>query len=254
MAYVTRRSPSGHRIPDALIVPGHFDSPPPRTSQHPRGASSRLDNDAAHPYRVPMERRLTQRGRERHATLMGAAARRFAEQGYHQTSVAEIVDELAVGKGVFYWYFESKEELFCEILRDAQLSLRRRQQHTLASTTEPLEKITLGMLGTMRWLDENRHMFNLFQFAATEVAFLPVLRQGADVGAADTTRHIKDAMLVGAIPDGDPEFLTHAIIGVTNELARRFIQTRREEPDVVAALATAFVLNGLLGLNDRVTL
>ncbi len=210
--------------------------------------TARLDNAAAHPYRVRMERRLTQRGRQRRATLMAAAARRFAEQGYHQTSVAEIVDELAVGKGVFYWYFDSKEELFCEILRDAQLSLRRRQQHTLAAATDPIEKIALGMLGTMRWLDENRHMFNLFQFAATEVAFLPVLRQSADVGAADTTRHIKDAMLAGQIPDGDPEFLTHAIIGTTNELARRFIQTRREEPDVVAQAATTFVMRGLLGI------
>jgi AcrR family transcriptional regulator len=197
-----------------------------------------------------MERRLTQRGRERRASIMRAAAQRFADQGYHQTAVAEIVDELAVGKGVFYWYFESKEALFCEILRDAQLSLRRRQQQTLMAATDPLEKIGLGMLATMRWLDENRHMFNLFQFAATEVAFVPVLRQGADVGAADTTKHVKDAMLAGRIPDGDPEMLTHAIIGVTNELARRFVQTRREDPDAVAAAATAFVLHGLLGMAE----
>lgn len=197
-----------------------------------------------------MERRLTQRGRERRASIMRAAAQRFADQGYHQTAVAEIVDELAVGKGVFYWYFESKEALFCEILRDAQLSLRRRQQQTLMAAEDPVEKIGLGMLATMRWLDENRHMFNLFQFAATEVAFVPVLRQGADVGAADTTKHVKDAMLSGRIPDGDPEMLTHAIIGVTNELARRFVQTRREEPDVVAAAATAFVLRGLLGVAE----
>ena len=55
-------------------------------------------------------------------------------------------------------------------------------------------------------------------------------------------------MLAGRIPDGDPEMLTHAIIGVTNELARRFVQTRREDPDAVAGAATAFVLRGLLGL------
>ena len=58
-------------------------------------------------------------------------------------------------------------------------------------------------------------------------------------------------MLAGRIPDGDPEMLTHAIIGVTNELARRFVQTRREEPDVVAAAATAFVLRGLLGYSKE---
>jgi AcrR family transcriptional regulator len=178
---------------------------------------------------------------------MSAAARRFADQGYHQTSVSEIVDELAVGKGVFYWYFESKEELFCEILRDAQLSLRRRQQHTITGASDPIEKLHLGIIATMQWLAENRHMFNLFQFAATEVSFAPVLRQGAEVGAADTVKHVRDAMLSGRIPDGDPEFLAHAIIGTTNEVARRFIQTKRLEPDEVAASTAAFVLSGLLG-------
>jgi len=56
------------------------------------------------------------------------AAARFAERGYHPTSVAEIVRAIGVGKGVFYWYFSSKEELFLEILKEAQTDLRRRQQ------------------------------------------------------------------------------------------------------------------------------
>ena len=70
-----------------------------------------------------MSRRLTQRGKERRQQLMEYAAARFAENGYHPTSVAEIVQGLGVGKGVFYWYFDSKEQLFVEILRDAQHSL-----------------------------------------------------------------------------------------------------------------------------------
>ena len=72
-----------------------------------------------------MARRLTTRGRERRTQLMDYAARRFAENGYHPTSVAEIVQGMGVGKGVFYWYFSSKEELLSEILRDAHLQLRR---------------------------------------------------------------------------------------------------------------------------------
>ena len=62
---------------------------------------------------------------------MEFAAARFAEQGYHPTSVAEIVQGLGVGKGVFYWYFSSKEELFLEILKEAQ---QRRTVAPLASS------------------------------------------------------------------------------------------------------------------------
>ena len=63
-----------------------------------------------------MNRRLTQRGRDRRRQLIDFAAHRFAENGYDPTSVAEIVSGMKVGKGVFYWYFSSKEELFLEIL------------------------------------------------------------------------------------------------------------------------------------------
>ncbi len=63
-------------------------------------------------------RKLTQRGRDRRHQLMEYAARRFADGGYHPTSVADIVDGLQVGKGVFYWYFSSKEELFVLTVTD----------------------------------------------------------------------------------------------------------------------------------------
>ena len=72
-----------------------------------------------------MDRRLTRRGEERKRQLMAFAAERFADNGYHPTSVAEIVEGLGVGKGVFYWYFDSKEALFLAILDDAQRDLRR---------------------------------------------------------------------------------------------------------------------------------
>ncbi|HEV7887024.1 MAG TPA: helix-turn-helix domain-containing protein, partial [Acidimicrobiales bacterium] len=75
-----------------------------------------------------MNRRLTSRGKERRRQLMDHATQLFADNGYHPTSVAEIVQGLGVGKGVFYWYFSSKEELLGEILRDAHLQLRRCQQ------------------------------------------------------------------------------------------------------------------------------
>ena len=74
-----------------------------------------------------MQRQLTQRGQERKAQLVSFAIKAFAQNGYHTTSVADIVDGVGVGKGVFYWYFSSKEELFIEILRTSQRDMRRRQ-------------------------------------------------------------------------------------------------------------------------------
>jgi len=110
-----------------------------------------------------MNRRLTQRGRERRQQLMSYATARFAENGYHPTSVAEIVHGLGVGKGVFYWYFASKEELFLEILRDAQRQLRRRQEAAIADEPDPVRRIELGIRASMSWFDEHRDNNKCFE-------------------------------------------------------------------------------------------
>ena len=178
---------------------------------------------------------------------MDFAARRFAERGYHPTSVAEVVQGMGVGKGVFYWYFASKEELFLEILRDAQQELRRRQQQAFGDEQDPVARIALGIRASMEWLSANRHLFTLLQFAASEETFAPNLRKGQDVAVADVAKHVKDAIAVGRIRDADPIWLSHAILGVTNELARTFVFEKGEEPGMVADAAVAFCLDGLVG-------
>lgn len=178
---------------------------------------------------------------------MDFAARRFAENGYHPTSVAEIVAGMGVGKGVFYWYFSSKEELFLEILRDAHLSMRRRQQSAIGDEPDPVKRIELGIRATMSWLAEHRHLLTLTQFAATEERFRAAMLQGQEVAVADTMRHLKEGIVGNQIRDADPLALSHAVLGVTNALARTFIMERGDDPDLVADQAVAFCLEGIMG-------
>jgi len=178
---------------------------------------------------------------------MDFAVQRFAANGYHPTSVAEIVDGMGVGKGVFYWYFSSKEELFGEILREAQHDLRRRQQAAIAGEVDPLGRITLGIRASMAWMSEHRDLLSLFEFAASEERFRPMLRRGQDVAVADVARQVTDAIVAGQIVDADPLVVTHAVLGVTNQLARIFVLHRGDAPDEVADAAVAFCLGGLTG-------
>src|SRR3954453_345770 len=142
-----------------------------------------------------VNRRLTPRGRERKRQLMDEAARKFAENGFHPTCVAEIVTGVGVGKGVFYWYFDSKDQLFLEILQVAQKDPRRTQQHAIHDVEDPLLRIELGTRASMHWFAANRHLMNLFQFAATEEAFAPALRRGHEVALGDAVKHVKDGVV-----------------------------------------------------------
>ncbi len=194
-----------------------------------------------------MRRKLTQRGRDRRRQLMTCAASLFAERGYHPTSVADIVQSLGVGKGVFYWYFSSKEELLAEILREGHQDLRRRQQAAIGDEPDPIVRIERGVRASMEWFRDHRHFFTLFQFAATEERFAPVLRRNEEVAIADTVRHIKDAIVDGRIGDQDPEVLAQAVVGVVEQLTRAYFFQRDEPVYRIADAAVSFCLHGLTG-------
>ena len=192
-----------------------------------------------------MTRRLTQRGAERRRQLRGYAATRFAENGYHPTSVAEIVQGLGVGKGVFYWYFSSKEELMVEILKDAQHDLRVVQQQAIVDEPDPVRRIELGIRSSLAWSERNRELQQLVQQAVTEERFAASLRRGREVAVEDAAKHIKEAMAEGRIADADPVAVAHAVIGVTTHLARVYLYERGEPADQVSDLVVSFCLDGL---------
>src|ERR1700745_3910716 len=159
-------------------------------------------------------------GQERRGQLIACAARLFAERGYHPTSVADIVAALGVGKGVFYWYFASKEELLTELLKSSNHELRKRQQQAIGDEADPLRRIECDIRSSLGWFHEHREYFAIIQFAATDETFAPVLARNREISLADTIRHLKDGIVDGRIADQDPALLAHAIHGVVAELTR----------------------------------
>jgi AcrR family transcriptional regulator len=60
--------------------------------------------------------RVTKVPEERKQELIDTAERLFLEKGYEQTTVADIVREIEVAQGTFYYYFSSKEEILEAII------------------------------------------------------------------------------------------------------------------------------------------
>jgi len=196
-------------------------------------------------------RRLTARGAERRRQLLAYATQRFAESGYHPTSVADIVGGLGVGKGVFYWYFESKEQLFVELLRESQTDLRRHQRDAIADEPDPLRRIELGIRAAMRWWAAHPEIATLVQFAATEDTFRAALRRGQEVAVGDAVVHVKEAIAEGRVRDADPEALGHAVLGLTSHLTRELVHRRGDDPDEVADLVVSILLQGIADRDPR---
>jgi AcrR family transcriptional regulator len=194
-----------------------------------------------------MSRRLTPRGEQRRRELLAYATERFATNGYHPTSVAELVDGLGVGKGVFYWYFESKEDLFMEILRTGERELRRTQMAAMGDETDPLRRMELAIRASMAWWAAHRELYVLIEFARSEASFASGVRKGERVALEDTRRLVQEAMDSGAVADGNASVVAQAVLGVSSVLARTQVLGRGRPPEEVADEVVDFCWHGLLG-------
>ena len=197
--------------------------------------------------RMGTARRLTARGRERRDELVRFATKRFAENGFHPTSVSEIVDGVGVGKGVFYWYFPSKDDLLLEILRDALYDLRSVQASAMTDATDPLHRLELGIRASLAWSAANPDILRLALFSWTEENFAQAMERGRQVAITDTARHVQAAIEAGQIAPGDATMMATAIRGVTDELAREYISGASDLDDEVIEAAVRMCLYGLRG-------
>lgn len=55
--------------------------------------------------------RVTKNPQERREEILDKAQALFGEKGYQQTAVSDIVKQIGVAQGTFYYYFKSKEEV-----------------------------------------------------------------------------------------------------------------------------------------------
>ena len=74
--------------------------------------------------------RVVKKPEERRAEMVAAASRLFANQGFVRTSVAEIVSAVDVAKGLFYYYFTTKDDMvkavvegYCAYLGDRAMKI-----------------------------------------------------------------------------------------------------------------------------------
>lgn len=193
------------------------------------------------------DRQLTARGVERRRQIIEMATRLFAEKGYHPTSVGDVVDAVGVGKGVFYWYFPSKEALLTEILREGQKARRRHQRDAIAGVEDPVEQMERGIRSGMEWMADHREVMTLIQFAATEERFAPGIRKGEATAAGDAAAPLARAIAGGRIPEADPDLLARSVVGVTQHLVATLVNAEPDtDPTPAIDAAVRFCLGGIL--------
>ncbi|MEN9643830.1 MAG: hypothetical protein RL238_499 [Actinomycetota bacterium] len=193
-------------------------------------------------------RRHTEQGEERKQQLLEAAEELFTERGYGATRISDICAAAGVAKGLFYWYFPTKESLFAELVRTMRLALRRAQAAAMDADADPVTRIRQGAEASVRFMAEHQPYFALLDVERTDDAMADVLKEGSDVYARDVRRLVAEAQAQGLVPDADAAFYAVGVMGAVSSFSHAHRMGRVQMPiDELARLVGDWVTRALTG-------
>ena len=192
------------------------------------------------------DRRLTAQGQERKVQLLDHAAELFAERGYAETRVLDIVRAAGVAKGLFYWYFENKEALFRELVEQNRLRLRRTQAQAIDTGATPLMQIRQGAEASMLYMATYANFFALLEVENLERQFADERRKATEIHVADVRAIVARGIEDGSIRDDHPDLLAFGVVGTAGYYAHLHRTGRTNMAvDELAAFVGRFVVCSL---------
>jgi AcrR family transcriptional regulator len=91
---------------------------------------------------------------ETRRALLDAAARGFAEHGYHRTNIDRVSEDAGLAKGTVYNYFPSKRAIFTAALLEA-CALATDSANAVPGSACTREQLEAFVAGTMAWAREH---------------------------------------------------------------------------------------------------
>ncbi len=162
--------------------------------------------------------RISKAPEERRQELVDAAMELFWQQGYEKTTVSDIVKQVGVAQGLFYYYFQSKHDIFmatidqfievhvqefAQLLREASVTPISRMHNVVVALTDFLRKVDqAGLrvetdgLSVEAQVFVHRHVMELLEPILTQI-----LAEGAAQGVLDvpSPKHTARFILAGFV-------------------------------------------------------
>ncbi|CAM3374360.1 TetR/AcrR family transcriptional regulator [Stackebrandtia soli] len=189
---------------------------------------------------------LSKKGERTRRRLLDAAEEIFAELGYHDASIVKITESAQVAQGTFYIYFESKQQVFDELVDDLNRRVRFAMSEGSQRGTDRAEAERLGFAAFFRFTAEHPGLYRIIRQA--EFASPGALQRHYQTIADGYIGGLRQAMADGEIAEADPEVLAFALMGIGELIGMRWVLWQGgpgEVPEHVFEEMYAFIRRGL---------
>lgn len=106
--------------------------------------------------------RKNQRVEENRLFILNAAETVFAQKGFNQATVDDISEEAQFSKATLYRYFNSKREIFIDIILNTFNSVNREVKEILEMEIEPEEKLKVLIHTILSYYQKKKNIARIF--------------------------------------------------------------------------------------------
>ena len=188
---------------------------------------------------------------KRRDDILAAAKKVFSKRGFASTTVADVAKAAHLSYGSIYWYFDSKEALFHELMDGEERALRE----TISSRMSTLDAADSGealfraaVTGTFEFFETDKAMVRLLFRDAHSLGgrFERHLGGIYERFINDIEASIVAAQRRGDIVDAPPRMIAFSVAALIGQIALRRLSTDDGlDAAVVADFVVSLVLDGL---------
>lgn len=179
--------------------------------------------------------------------LLQQALSLFSNGGYRETSLQEIADKLGITRPLFYYYFQSKDDLLWRLIGHVGDTLLEAAKPIAGSDAPPAERLLLLLQTHVVTLLENRDTFRIYfaERRLLEGKRHRALKRGEDEYFGLIAQVIGEGQRAGEFRKDNRRVLAHLATGQLNSLLSWFEPGGMMSAEDLGRLAAAVAVQGL---------
>ena len=197
---------------------------------------------------------MTNLSDETRSRILDAAADVFADKGYHDARMDEIVAASKTSKGGVYHHFPSKNYIFFALIDKFTKLLEGRLRATIEKEEHGLQRVDAAIKICMQTFGQHRTLAKiaLVQAVGLGETFEEKRREINDHFAEIIQKYLDQAVADGSIAEIDTEVASRAWMGALNEVVLRWVYTGSPDPERATPALRSLLLRSIGVSEERI--
>lgn len=169
----------------------------------------------------------------RRTQILAVSAELFAREGYHNTTISQVIEAAGIARGTFYLYFDGKRQLFDELLNTFLGALKEAiKVIDIDSDEPPLEQLKQNLCRVLEvvhdYCDTAFLMLNTIE--APDHEMMTVGESFFAEVRSLVISSIRTGMAIGLIRNVPEKIAAHFVFGAAKEVVSAELVRVRQEP------------------------